>query len=400
MRIATTQHILLAALVMIALCDCGHRDAVSGGATSGANGEAAANVRSQPATRDVSDPCSLLEPGEVEAVMGPLAGKPYRTKSGMEVIEPVADGDTCVYETPDFRAILLTVEWQDGAMEFNALNLPGRLSAGAMANAPEPTAKAAKSLLPGGIQIDGEWDEATSRGCCEIFAMRGDQLISFDYRAWRADTTHAVVLLNKALLRLEHPLTIDGNAGNDAAKLRAQARPKPQPVCGLLSRAEVEAILGPLAADPHSSDKDATQDCTYRFTQAEAKGSPLSDAPEQFKSLISAVTGGKTGMVTGQVDTAIQIRWRTGFRALSDSELVGGAVMTNVSDYQGGIPKRTLGRVPGGPWEEAAQTGLSFTAVKKDVAVSIDTVPMLSSEQVELRRRLVAKVIEKISIKD
>lgn len=400
MKSAVMQRLLLPVLVMVALCDCSQRNPASGDTPPGANGETARTVPPQPAGRDASDPCTLLEPSEVEAIVGPLAGKPYRSKSGMEAIEPVADGDTCVYETPDFRAILVTVAWTDGAMEFNALNLAGRLSSGVMANANESTAKAAKSLLPGGVKIDGEWDEATSRGCCEIFAMRGDQLITYDYRAWRADTERAVVLLNKALLRLEHPLSIDGNAGNEAARLRAQSRPKPQSVCGLLSRADVEAILGPLAADPKSTDQDETQGCTYRFTQAGAKESPLADAPEQFKSLISAVTGGRTGMVTGQVDTAVQIRWRTGFRALSDGELIGGAVMTNVGDYQAGLPKRTLGRVPQGPWDEASQSGLNFTAVKKDVAVIIDTVPMLSSEQVELRRRLVAKVIERLPIRN
>ena len=116
--------------------------------------------------------------------------------------------------------------------------------------------------------------------------------------------------------------------------------------------------------------------------------------------MLGALTGGRTAMVAGQVDTGIEIRWRTGFRLLSDSEIVGNAVMTNVSDYQAGLPKRTLGRVSQGPWDEAAQTGLNFTAVKKDVAVIVDTEPMLAPEQVELRRRLVAKVIERLPIKN
>ena len=358
MKTTTLQSALLPIFMTIALCSCSQRNAAPGGAAASA--PTLQNAPSQSASSTGADPCSLLEPSEVEAIMGPLAGKPYRTKSGMSLIAPVPDGDTCVYETPDFRAILVTVEWQDGGQAFGMMNLPGRLASGVMQNAPKPTADAAKSMLPGGVQIDGEWDEATSTGCCEIYALRGDQLITYDYRGWRADTARAVVLLNKALLRLEHPLSIDGNAGNEAAKLRAEGRPKPQSVCALLSRAEVEAILGPLAADPKPSDKDETQGCIYRFTQAEAKGSLLADTPEQFKSMLGALTGGRTGMVAGQVDTGIEIRWRTGFRLLSDSEIVGNAVMTNVSDYQAGLPKRTLGRVSTGTLGRSGANRLEF----------------------------------------
>ena len=59
------------------------------------------------------------------------------------------------------------------------------------------------------------------------------------------------------------------------------------------------------------------------------------------------------------------------------------------------MPKREEGKLEG-PWTEASQTSLAFTAVKKDVAVSIDTVPMLSNKQVEVRRKLVTAIIGKI----
>ena len=69
-----------------------------------------------------------------------------------------------------------------------------------------------------------------------------------------------------------------------------------------------------------------------------------------------------------------------------------------MANYDGmpGLPKRTQGKVEGGPWDEATQNGLGFIAVKKDVAVMIDSEPMLSQEQVELRRKLVAKLIVKL----
>jgi len=353
--------------------------------------------RTSPSTalRDANDPCGLLERREVEAVVGPLAGAPFRTREGAETIEPLAGGDTCAYQTPDFRAVLVTIVWHDGPLAMRALTLPSQLLAGAAPTAPDHTAKAAKTLLPGGLDVDGEWDEARGLGCCEIFALRGGQLVTLDYRAWRPDTKSAVRILNAALLRLERPLAVDGNAGIEAATARAALRPTPRPACDLVPRAEVESVLGPLEADPKPDASDATRGCVYRFTQPEPKSSPLADAPKEFKAFLGAVTGGRTGLVAGVVDTGLQVRWRGGFRAASDSLLVAGAVAENDAGDPA-IPKRPLGRIEGGPWDDAVQTSLTFTAVKKDVGITIDTPPMLTPEQIELRRRLVAKAIDAI----
>lgn len=377
-------------LLLVSLVAC------SRGAAPGKDGGTGGLFSSNSNSREGSDPCSLLEQADVEAVTGQLAGPPYRASSGQDSPTPVAGGDACVYETPDFRNIQLSVTWTDGATALKAVTLPTRIIGGVSGTAEtaDVAKNAAKKLLVNGIEIDGEWDEAGILGCCQIYALRGDSLIMFDYRGWRADTEHAAQILNKALLRLEKPLSADGNAGNDAAGKRASLRPAPRPACGLLSRAEVESVLGPLLAEPKPDSKD-TEGCTYRFTQAESKEGPFSDAPKEFKSLIGALTGGKTGMVQGPVDTAISIRWRGGFRQLNDSALVSGAVSANFEGLPG-MPKRTMGKVEGSTWDEAAQTSLNFTAVRKDVSISIDTEPMFTNEQVELRRRLVAKAIEKI----
>jgi hypothetical protein len=344
-----------------------------------------------------ADPCSLLEPKEVEAVMGTLAGPPYLTREASDDNKPTDNGDACVYETTDFRTIRLSVTWEDGATALKAITLPMRmLSGGAAPSGDEETnteLKAAKTLLPGGVQIAGEWDEADSLGCCQIFALRGDRMITFDYRGWRADTNAAAGLLNQALLRLDHPLAINGSTGNAAALKYDEQRPAKKAACELLSRAEAEAIVGPLLEEP-KPNADGTG-CVYRYTQAESKESPWKDAPDQFKSLAGGLLGGRAGFVAGPVDAVLTVYWRGGFRQLNDSALVAGAVS---GSYAGtpGMPKRTEGPVTGGPWAEAGQNALNFTAVKNDVAVMIDTEPMLSEEQVELRRRLVAKAIEKI----
>jgi hypothetical protein len=334
----------------------------------------------------------LLEPKEVEAVIGPLAGPPFRTREASDDNTPDEGGDACVYETADFSNIRLSVTWEDGALALKAISLPGRILSGTATDMPGKDA-ITKNLLPGGVQLAGEWDEAMNLGCCQIFALRGDTLVTFDFRSWRDDMKAAAGVLDKALVRIEKPLSIDGRAGNAAAEKRAAQRPARRDACSLLTRAEVEAILGPLLADPRPNSKDGT-DCWYRFTQAESEDSTLKDAPAAFKSILGGLTGGKTGMVSGAVDTALTITWRGGFRALHEGQQVAGAA-TGAFGGLPGMPKRETGKMDG-PWTEAAQTSLTFTAVKKDVAVSVDTEPMLSNKQVELRRRLVAAAIGKI----
>jgi len=378
-------------LLTVGLIGCGEH---KGATTEDASRQTAATSARTSGSKG-ADPCSLLEPKEVAAVIGALAGPPYRTHDASEDNEPADGGDTCVYETSDFRTLRLAVIWQDGAVALKAITIPMRLLSGGgddAANGPE--LKAAKTLLPGGVQIAGEWDEASSMGCCQIYALRGDSLVTFDYRGWRADTTAAVGLLNKALLRLDQPLPINGNLGNDAARKHAELRPTRKPACELLERAEIESIVGPLLADPKPASSDGNS-CAIRFTQAEPKESPLKDAPEEFKSMLGSFTGGKTGLVAGPVDTAISVLWRGGFRRLNDSAQVSGAVTGSMTGAPG-MPTRKEGPVSGGPWDEAGQNGLEFVAVKKDVAISIDTPPMLSEEQIELRRRLVARAIAKI----
>ena len=378
-------------LLTVGLIGCGERKGAAAEDTSRQTAETSARANGSKG----ADPCSLLEPKEVEAVIGALAGPPYRTRDASDDNEPTDAGDACVYETSDFRTIRLAVIWEDGAMALRAITMPMRLVSGGEGDAANgPELKAAKTLLPGGVQMAGEWDEASSMGCCQIYALLGDRLVTFDYRGWRADTNAAVGLLNKALLRLDQPLPINGNLGNDAARKHAALRPTRKPACELLERAEIESIVGPLLADPKAASSDGNS-CLIRFTQAESKESVWKDAPPEFKSMLGGLTGGKTGLVAGPVDTAISVFWRGGFRRLNDSALVAGAVTGSMAGTPG-MPKRTEGPVSGGPWDEAGQNGLEFVAVKKDVAISIDTPPMLSEEQVELRRRLVARAIAKI----
>jgi hypothetical protein len=159
----------------------------------------------------------------------------------------------------------------------------------------------------------------------------------------------------------------------------------------LVSRADVEAILGPLLAEPIASPDG--RDCTYKFESQGEKSSPFAEAPGMVKDLASSVLGGMGGFVSGPVETQISIVWSGGFRHLAQGGMVAGSMQGNMNmPGVTGPPALEPGE---GAWSEAAQTSLAFIAVKNDVGVTVATA-MLPADTVKKLRRLVAKVVEKI----
>jgi len=87
---------LLSALLLVGLTACDDEDSTY------AAKEKSANAAASPAAVSQHDPCSFLTAGEVERVLGPLAGPPYR--AGAEAT-PQDSGDDCRYEALDRRSI-------------------------------------------------------------------------------------------------------------------------------------------------------------------------------------------------------------------------------------------------------------------------------------------------------
>ena len=93
-------------------------------------------------------------------------------------------------------------------------------------------------------------------GCCISNAFLGDSLVVLDYTASKATPEQAVGLINKALLRLQKPITtIDGRAGVDPAVQRIAARATRPKTRDLVPRAAAEAIIGRLTAEPAGDDE-------------------------------------------------------------------------------------------------------------------------------------------------
>jgi len=345
---------------------------------------------------DAQDPCRLLDPKEVEAVLGPLAGPPYRTRDVSDYGEPADEGNACRYEARDLRGITVAVTWSGGGMALRVIGLPGAaVSAQVKGQIP-------KGLLPEGMTLTGEWDEAAVIGCCKILALRGDSLVDIDYAGSRARPEQAVGLLNAALQRLDKPLAFDGRAGNTLAQQRAAMLPRMRPVCELVARAEAEAIFGALKQEPKGDDKS----CLYAVA-APAKF----ETPEKMTSnILNMMTSG-----TQASEVRVIVKWRGGFRELRGGVAMMGGMqqmmeksgsleppqgpnnpMDKALAHVRGASMRPPTQATGGPWDEAWQTSGGFMAVRKDVLVSIETQSLLSGADLDKRRQIVAKAVEKL----
>ena len=84
------------------------------------------------------DPCNLLDPKEVEAVLGaPLATPPFRAGNGP--MSPSTSGSQCIYETAKFRYISLQVSYEGGAQEYSMTGMVKGLMKAAVARMTSPT---------------------------------------------------------------------------------------------------------------------------------------------------------------------------------------------------------------------------------------------------------------------
>ncbi len=282
------------------------------------------------------DPCALLEPKEVEAVLGaPLGTPPYRAHN----TTPGADGPDCVYVTANFHEITLTVDFTDGAQSYRMTGFAKKLLGGA------PSAAAKKALtLDDGTELTGEWDEAqlTALNCCLFNALRADQMISIDFTGSDATLRQAASLVDAAFKRIDKPLKLDGAANVAAAQAFAKTRPMQADPCALVSRSEAEAILGPLVSAPAPG---GTASCSYEV--------PRENGIRRVYEL--------------------DYTWRGGYaenRGMAHTVRITGMAMGGAATDADDQP--LAAGSADDPWERAGVSYNDFVALKKDVRVKID----------------------------
>ena len=343
---ASARLLLLASIVAILAAACNKKPADVPGADPVATAAADAE----------HNPCSLLEPRDLEAALGgSLVGPAYRFSSSSSHWGPAENGDTCRYEGANHHFIQIEVEWQGGAQ---MLNMYGTVQ-GLVDQKQKGVLK-----FSNGSQLSGEWDEAKVVNCCTFVAMRGDQLVTVGIAGSNATLEQAAGIADAGLKRIDKPLTVDVAAGVTAAIARDATRPKPRDPCSLVSRAEAEtAMEAPLAKDPVVEGSK----CSY-------------------------VSAGKIPW-TIVLDT----RWRDGNPEFREhAAIVAGVGKVFAPDGDAG-QNTVAAAVPDpaltGPWE-AAQVGMrEFWAVKNDVLIKADA---SGARKQEHARNLVAAAMSKL----
>jgi hypothetical protein len=281
---------------------------------------------------DSDDPCSLLEPAEAEAAIGaPLGTQPYRAWNGT----PAPDGPDCIYQTANFQQVIFTVTFKDGGQAYRIFGFGRKLMGGA------PTEAARQAFkMDDGTTLAGEWDEASlmAMNCCIFNALRADQMITIDFTDSGASLPQAASLVNAAFKRIDKPLKLDGGANVAAAKTFLQTRPREVSPCTLVTQADAEAILGPLAAPPKAN---GTGSCEYPL--------PPKDGIPRTAELV--------------------FNWRGGNAAFRSDAHVGGVAGMAMGGAAPAKEAALPAAAPGDPWERGGEFQNDFVAIKKDVRV-------------------------------
>lgn len=190
------------------------------------------------------DPCRYVSQAEAEVYLGPLIHAPYRV--GEDHVTGDSTASSCIYRAADGRSIEVSALWMNGKDELKQYT-SGFLS---------------KFFVDDKGKTDtlsDVWDQAAIR-TGTLYALKGDTLFEIDYGSVKAGLPAAAKLAEDAIGRLGKPLAYNGGAATVGAP---GALVTPRDPCTVLTRAEVEAVVGgPMTADPTADGNTA---CHYPF---------------------------------------------------------------------------------------------------------------------------------------
>jgi len=328
------------------------------------------------------DPCTLVSRAEAEQILGPMRHDPYRVAGTSR--EPAPTGSYCYYESRNGRRVVMDVDWKDGIMGMKVLGMMGRLVEQAI-----PTDSGQADTL------EGRWDELRMLPGNNLYARKGDQLVSIDYNGSGIGLIGAAKWVHIALGRFSHPLAYDGAAAGRTAP--GQLVPPGDP-CGLIPRADFERIAGALSGDPvvgPHRDK-----CVYTLAQSRGLAGNKIELQVQWRDGWAALENSRatTNTVVAKVAPPGSMPGAAG--AGTDSQL-GGFMnkLMGVARSQGiGVQTTSTGGLASdtavaGPWDSGALVmGLGFYAVKHDAMLSLD----LRGIDYDQAKALIAKAMERI----
>jgi hypothetical protein len=274
------------------------------------------------------DPCSLISQAEMEALMGPLAEPPYRVNSDRR---PTAGGEGCFYRARDRRNVTVLVDWEDGEMAF-------RMMAGTGANISD--------ILTGydatTDTLEGNWDKVGAP-FGQFMVLKGKTSIQIDPLGSRIGLDGAARLAATAIGRLGAPLDY---SGGKATLARKEDAPRTRNPCELVTRQEVEALMGPLLEDPKPSEDGSG--CEFRTDKK---------------------------FLNEPVVRELEVQWTDGFYTLGQERSATGMAVKAMKRHVDEETPDSLSQEAVGeaePWDErmTLMPGL-ITVVKNDVLLKI-----------------------------
>jgi len=332
--------------------------------------------------RALEDPCILVTRADAERYLGPLAHDPFRAG---DAGDPNPAGSSCVYRAADGRSIRLDVSYKNGSAAMAAASIGAGL-AGPVLNDPSAAADT----------LRGNWDKSAWM-IGHLYVLKGDVFIEVDVTGSRAGRHEAADLANRALGRLGQPLAYDGAAAaRDAPRLRESGD-----ACALVTRDEVEAILGPLAGAPTPGGHGSQTSCTYPLRRGAGPGPAEVRLDVTWHGGFAALAGGRAtmGAYRSHMETPIEGAaapesvQREMAKDPTMQRMLGGlrqmAGQQGVQTTAAGFP--ATDSLVAGPWDEAALLSGSFAAVKQDVLMSV--AGAVSYEQI---KALIAKAMSRL----
>lgn len=327
---ARAKGLVSAVLCSLAAAGCGG-DAGGQVGSSASNGNASAPADAGRPPFELAqapdDPCQWLSPDEVEGILGSFSAPPVRVRPGQNP-SPDPYGTGCLYT--------LAVQPQMGT---GTVTLSVALDGGQAADLVSASAASMFGAAPTSATADSAaansgWDHQTRLGTTYL-ARIGHIGVQVDRGTFEIADDKARQLAAAARDKMaDRPFANPVDPRLDsllaAAGSSAQRPPQGPDPCALLTRAEAEAVLGPLTVPPYRSAGDT----------------PLWDA-----------SGDSCSYFTGKGHRALTIRptWSQGQMTFKMAAGVGG-VAASATGVDAGMAADTLE----GPWDDVMQDMLGM----------------------------------------
>ena len=369
-----------------------------------AEAAAAAEAPAAKAALDGNDPCRLLSATEAEAVLGaPLAVAPYRSYGGIgdRAGLPLEGSDVCWYEAGNRRNLSVTLTRSNGGAVMKGV-----------AQVTDTVEKNTKAKFQDGTELAGEWDEAKVMNGTSFMALRGDTLVEIDTGGSEATPTQIGSLADAAIKRLDAPLPYDSSAGFKVAEAFYAKRPASGDPCSLLSKADIEAVLGG-AVQGEPVANSSGDECTYTYASTRSGLQKATDAgkipagtlsAEEMKMMSDfmgalgaseAVGDAPKGAAATDV-LVLNVEWRNGYRLYRVSNQMMGSMGAGLGAEMGAAESKALGSSAAlaGPWDFAQLSKVQFSSVKSDVQINLRPATLKPEQYVALMTRAYDKALK------